>query len=182
MITSLTAVKMAALIAALGVDTLTVASGLGMAGARGSWRIAATLALFEAGMPWLGLLAGAWLGRAFAGAGRLVAVTLLAGVGLYFLLAGERDEEAARRPERWQGWALPAAGLAVSLDELAVGLSLGASGLPLGPATAAIAAQAVVFTWVGLAFGRRLQPLLGEWAERAAGAVLLALAAALLMD
>ena len=74
------------------------------------------------------------------------------------------------------------AGLSVSLDELAVGVSLGVLGAPPGFAFAYIAVQAFVLTFVGLALGQRLGARLGERAELVAGIALALLGVALFVS
>jgi manganese efflux pump family protein len=62
--------------------------------------------------------------------------------------------------------------VSISLDELAVGFSIGLIGVPIALTVILIAAQAFVFTFVGLTFGSKIKPYLGEWAEKLAGIVL----------
>jgi manganese efflux pump family protein len=63
------------------------------------------------------------------------------------------------------------AGLGVSMDELAVGFSMGAGGLPVPGTIAAIALQAFVVTYVGILIGKRLGAKLGRKTSRIAGLV-----------
>ncbi|MCY0902216.1 MAG: manganese efflux pump [Firmicutes bacterium] len=67
------------------------------------------------------------------------------------------------------GWPLLVMALGVSLDELAVGFSIGLIGVPVLQTVLLIALQAFIWTMVGLQFGRALRPWLGEWTERLAG-------------
>ena len=73
-------------------------------------------------------------------------------------------------------------GLSISLDELAIGFTLGLLGLPVGLVIALIAVQAFLFTQLGLRLGHRLGSGFGEAAERIAGVALSALAIALLTE
>jgi putative Mn2+ efflux pump MntP len=79
------------------------------------------------------------------------------------------------------GVAVVALGLSVSLDELAIGFSLGLLSVPIVPAIVLIAAQAFVVSQVGFALGRRVGEATREGAERLAGAVLIVIAGALLV-
>jgi len=92
------------------------------------------------------------------------------------LREGSRGENAtgvtvphgsARLAQR--GWPLLVMALGVSIDELAVGFSIGLIGVPVLWTVLLIALQAFIWTLVGLQFGRVLRPWLGEWAERLAG-------------
>jgi putative Mn2+ efflux pump MntP len=180
---------------AFGVDTLAVSAGLGlMGGARLPWRLVATFALFEGAMPVVGAVAGVVLGERLARAGVLVGAALLAALGVKELLEAWREGRESREREREAPGdgepaaargapeslpALAAAGLSVSLDELAGGFALGAGGLPLSLLLPAFALQAALFTWLGIAAGARLRRLAGRYGEFAAGAAFLAVAAAL---
>lgn len=177
--------KVVALLLPLSLDTFAVAAAIGMAGAGGGrwWRLRLGLlfAAFEGGMPLLGLLAGAGLGRALGGVADYAAIAALALLGLYMLRGGEGDEEGrARRLARTHGAALLGLGLSVSLDELAMGFTLGLLQVPLVPAIALVAGQAFVASQVGLALGGRVGESVREVAERGAAVVLLGLAALLL--
>jgi len=72
-------------------------------------------------------------------------------------------------------------GLSVSLDELAIGFSLGLLNVPIVPAIVLIAAQAFVVSQVGMALGGKVSEAPREGTERLAGAVLLAIAGILLI-
>jgi len=60
----------------------------------------------------------------------------------------------------------------VSLDELAVGFSLGVLRVPLGPALGYIALQAFALTFIRLSWGTRIARRFGEKAELLGGVVL----------
>lgn len=167
-----------ALILPLALDTFAVSATLGMQGlSRGDRaRITALFTTFEGGMPVVGVLAGASLGRVLGGWAAWIAVAVLAGAGLLMLLGGEGDEDRVRRLARSRGPIQLALGLSISLDELAIGFTLGLLRLPLWAACLAIALQAALVTQLGLRLGRRVGEGLRENAERVAGAALVFLA------
>lgn len=76
--------------------------------------------------------------------------------------------------------ALVLVGLSVSLDELAMGFSIGLLRLPIALAVVLIGAQAFLAAQLGLRLGSRLGSGVAEIAERLAGFALLALAAFLM--
>lgn len=195
-----------ALLASLGLDTFAVAVGLGVSGLpRARWiRVGVTLACFEGIMPVLGLLAGrhaaGFLGvlAAYVAGGLLV---VLGGLEIRDAVGELREEHvrratpvetevlsnqasAAGRPDATRGFrqwrATLVTGMSVSLDELAVGFSLGVLHVALGPALAFIAVQAFGLTLLGLFVGNRVGARLGERAELAAGILLVLLGIALL--
>ena len=73
------------------------------------------------------------------------------------------------------GLALIGLGLSISLDELAMGFTIGLLHLYIIAAVVLIGAQAFVVAQLGLRLGSRLGEAAREWAERLAGIALLAL-------
>ncbi|MCX7572214.1 manganese efflux pump [Tumebacillus sp. DT12] len=169
----MTFMKWLALLFTLGLDTLALSIALGLANVPQRWRIALTFALAEALMPTVGYLLGhtvsLWLGTY----GPWIGVVAVLGVGVWLLF--ENDDEDGLFHKGAAGWVLFLTALTISLDELAVGFSIGLGRLlavPVGWTMLAMAVQAFLFTWLGLTFARRLKPFLGEAAEKAGGIIL----------
>jgi putative Mn2+ efflux pump MntP len=175
--------RVIALILPLCLDTFAVAAALGMTRPTGAQRIRYSLlfAAFEGGMPVIGLLVGAGLGKVIGGWSEYVAIAALAIFGAYMLWSRDNDEERVQKLAGGQGLAVIAVGLSVSLDELAIGFSLGLLNVPIIPAIVLIAAQAFVVSQVGFALGSRVGEATREGAERLAGAVLIVIAGTLLL-
>jgi putative Mn2+ efflux pump MntP len=175
--------RVIALILPLCLDTFAVAAALGMTRPTRAQRIRFSLlfAAFEGGMPVIGLLVGAGLGRVIGDWSEYVAIAALVGLGAYMLWVRKDDEERVRKLAASRGPAVIALGLSVSLDELAIGFSLGLLNVPIVPAIVLIAAQALVVSQVGFALGSRVGAAAREGAERLAGAVLIVIAGALLV-
>jgi manganese efflux pump family protein len=175
--------KLIALVVPLGLDTFAVAAALGTVGvsAAGRLRITLLFTAFEAGMPLLGLALGAPLGAAAGGTADYVAIGVLLAFGLYTVLVSDRDEDKRlARFTQVHGAGALVLGISISLDELAIGFTLGLLRLPAGAVIALIAVQTVVVTQLGLRLGNRLSETLREGAERLAGAVLTGLGLVLL--
>ena len=175
--------RVIALILPLCLDTFAVAAALGMTRPTGAQRIRFSLlfAAFEGGMPVIGLVVGAGIGRVIGDWSEYVAIAALVGLGAYMLWARDDDEERVQKLAASRGPAVIALGLSVSLDELAIGFSLGLLNVPIVPAIVLIAAQAFVVSQVGFALGGRISEATREGAERLAGAVLIVIAGALLV-
>ena len=169
----------------LGLDTFAVSAALGIRGVTRRERLQLSLLMsgFETAMPVVGLLLGHGLGRLIGGAADYVAAAALLGLGAYLLLAGEAAEE--RRVSAFagmRGLALLALGLSISLDELAMGFTIGLLGLSIVAAVILIGAQAFVVAQLGLRLGARAGEAGREWAERLAGVSLVGLGALVLVE
>jgi manganese efflux pump family protein len=178
--------KAVALIVPLGLDTLAVAAALGVAGLPRDRRLPVSVLLtsFEAAMPLVGLVAGATIGHAISGAAEYLAIAVLLGFGWYMVAGEEHEGEEARLAAMARGGGPAAVALAfsVSLDELAIGFSLGLLDVPLVPVLIAIAVQAFAASQIGLRIGGRVSEAVREGTERLAGLLLAALAVVLLIE
>jgi putative Mn2+ efflux pump MntP len=67
--------------------------------------------------------------------------------------------------------------LSISLDSLGIGVALTAAAIPLTPLLITVSITTTAFTLIGLAFGSRLGEAYERGSERAAGVILLVLAA-----
>lgn len=169
----------------LGLDTFAVAAALGMRGlpARERLRVSLVMSTFEMAMPVVGLLLGHALGRLIGNAADYLAIAVLAALGVWMLLHQDDDEsERVGRLASGHGLAVVALGLSISLDELAIGFTIGLLHLSVWLAIALIGAQAFLFAQLGLRLGTRLNESLRERAEQAAGLALIALAALLAVE
>ena len=171
--------KLAAFVLPLGVDTFAIAAAIGAAGVKpdARRRITALFVAFEAGMPLIGLTLGAPLAHLIGDVADYAAGAVLLAVGAWILF-GEDDEDEEKRVRSFtdaRGPALIALGLSISMDELAVGFTLGLSRLPVPVVIAAIAVQTAVAAQLGLRLGARLSERSREAAEKAAGVALAAL-------
>jgi putative Mn2+ efflux pump MntP len=175
--------KLIALILPLGLDTFAVAATLGLAApsARERLRISLLFSAFEGAMPLIGLALGAPLGHAIGSSADYLAIAVLLTFGLYTLLRHEDDDQLARLTAARGAGAL-LLGLSVSLDELAIGFTLGLLRVPVIPVIIAIAAQAFVITQAGMRLGTRLSDRIRDGAERLAGVALSVLALTLLIE
>jgi putative Mn2+ efflux pump MntP len=150
-----------------------VAGSLGQANTvRPVFRLSFHFGLFQFLMPVLGWLAGMTLERLIQGYDHWVAFALLAFVGLRMIQSALFGREEAR-PDPSHGWTLVMLSVAVSIDALAVGLSLGVLGISvwypaviIGVVTSVLSLAAL---WIGHQFGSRL----GKPVEVIGGVVLI---------
>jgi manganese efflux pump family protein len=177
--------KLLALVLPLGLDTFAVAAALGMTGIEPARRLRASVlfSCFEGGMPLIGMALGVPLAHTIGGAADYVAIGVLLTFGLCALLGSEEQTEA-RLAEFAQvrGAGALLLGLSISLDELAIGFTLGLLHVSPLLVIPLIALQAFIVTQLGLRLGSRLSERVREMSERLGGAVLTGLAVGLLAN
>jgi putative Mn2+ efflux pump MntP len=171
----------------LGLDTFALSTVLGVLPLARSrrLRIAVVFAAAEGLMPAVGLVVGLPLGHALGRYASYVAGALLIGIGGWVWWnswreqAGNEDDEAARIMSAASAsiWSLMGLALSISLDELAVGFSIGLLGLPLAPILLLIALQALLVSLAGQWIGRHLGQRVGPYAEQLVGPILCLLGA-----
>jgi uncharacterized membrane protein YfcA len=106
----------------------------------------------------------------------LAAATLI-GVGAWMLLSDDEDAEQdkARRLSTAHGWTVMGLGIGIGLDELAMGFSLGLTGLSVTEVVIAMAVQAFIAVQLGLRLGARVGERVREGVERVAAVALILL-------
>ena len=178
--------KLLAFVLPLGLDSFAVAAAVGAVqetGARERLRISLVFVAFEGGMPLIGLALGSALARGIGHIADYLAAAAVIGVGAWVLLAGGTDEEQnAGRLASSRGLAMVALGISISLDELAIGFSIGLTHLPIAAVIVAIALQALIAAQLGLAVGTQIGERWRERAEQAAGTALILLGGYLIIE
>ena len=169
----------------LGLDTFAMSAALGASGVqrRERLRISLLLSSFEMAMPVVGLLLGRGLGSALGSVADYIAIVVLAGVGVWMLISDEGGETAqVSELSSRRGLALLALGVSISLDELAMGFTIGLIGLSIWLALTLISLQAFAVAQIGLRLGAHLSERYREAAEKLAGLALIGLAILLLVE
>jgi len=178
--------KLLAFVLPLGLDSFAVAAAIGAAQVTAVWqrlRISLVFVIFEGGMPLIGLALGAALARGLGQVAGYLAGAAVIAIGAWMLLAADKDEdERASRLTSSRGLALIALGLSISLDELAIGFTIGLAHLPVTAVIVAIALQAFVAAQLGLALGAKIGERWRERAEQVAGIALILLGAYLIAE
>jgi manganese efflux pump family protein len=162
--------------ASLGLSNFAAAIAIGVSGvdARTRLRVGIVFGLFEAGMPLLGLLLGHGLVRTLGHSARWIGAVLLIATGLYTLIQAFRHHHGGGTTgAAVQGLGkLLVSGLALSIDNLAVGFALGTYHVALLTAAVLIGAVSVTMALAGLELGRLLGTKIGERGEALGGIVL----------
>ena len=180
--------------ASVGMSNFGAAIAIGVSGVdtRTRLRVGLIFGAFESGMPVVGLIIGNQLAAPLGHAARWLGAALLIAVGGYALIAAVR---AGRLPRgaaasqhgvavgRAPGLAgtgrLILSGLALSLDNLAVGFALGTYSTSIAAGAITIGAVSVVLSLLGLELGARIGNAVGERGEQLAGLVLISVGIAI---
>ena len=179
--------KLLAFVLPLGLDSFAVAAAIG-ATRPTSWRerlrISVIFVVFEGGMPLIGLGLGSALAHGIGHVADYLAAAAVIAIGAWMLIAGggEDEEEKAGRILTSRGLALVALGISISLDELAIGFSIGLAHLSVTAVIVAIALQAFIAAQLGLAIGAKMSERLRERAEQIAGVALILLGGYLIAE
>ena len=175
---------------ALGLcaDTLAVTMAFGAASGRiglgGHLKIDLTLGLIQAALTALGWVLGAACLQLIESVDHWIAFGLLLFIGVKMIIEAVRPAEEEKADLMHFG-PLVVAGIATSIDALAVGISLAMMSLPavkLGVTFGAIFAVTAIVAAVGLIGGRAFEKVLGRKAGIAAGIILIAIGVKILLE
>jgi len=161
---------------AVGLGNFGASIGIGLSGVASATRIKVSLVfgVFEAGMPLVGLLAGRGAAHALGDAARYAGGALLVAIGAWQLIQTARLSRRGVPAPPIATSRLILTALALSMDNLVVGFSLGVEHVSVLAAVAVFAAVSVGLSLLGLEFGRRLAAAVEVGSQYLAGAVLVA--------
>ena len=162
----------------LGLSNFAAAIGIGVAGVdtRTRVRVGIVFGIFEAGMPILGLALGHSLASTLGQSAHWVGAGLLIATGAYALIQAIRAEPAgaaAAPADQPKLGRLLVTGIALSIDNLAVGFALGTYHVSLLLAAAVIGTVSVVMSLAGLELGARIGVRAGQRGELIGGLILI---------
>jgi manganese efflux pump family protein len=169
--------------ASLGLSNFAASVGIGVGGVDGRTRLRVGIVFgsFETVMPLLGLLLGRSLAGTLGRDAHWVGAGLLIATGAYALLqaarpAGGHGKQAATGQRTGR---LVVTGIALSVDNLAVGFALGTYHVGLIMAVLVIGAVSVTMSLAGLELGRPLGVRVGRRGEIVGGLVLVGVGVAI---
>ena len=166
----------------LGLSNFAAAIGIGISGtsARTRLKVGIIFGLFETGMPIAGLALGHGLAQALGHSARWISAGLLIATGAWAVAQAVRgDRQAAPAPDGQRSGRLVITGLAISVDNLAVGFALGAFHVNLAVAAVTIGGISVALSLIGLELGAQIGARAGQRGELLGGLVLVAVGAAI---
>jgi putative Mn2+ efflux pump MntP len=138
-------------------------------------RIAIVFGLFETGMPIIGLLLGHQIANSLGGHANLIGSLLLVAAGIYVIASAlEKKDKPKVRPNPANKFGkLMISGLALSIDNLIIGFSLGTHHESILLASVIIGVSSVVLSLIGLEIGSRLSSKVEGRSEKISGIILI---------
>lgn len=169
----------------MAVDAFVVCLSVGtqpeLRGPRPAFRLSFHFGLFQFLMPILGWLTGSTIEPLIRNIDHWVAFALLAIVGGRMIHASRQNEEAPMG-DASRGWILVVLSIAVSIDALAVGLSLGLVGISVGYPALFIGLITAALSLIGLRIGSTAGRRLGKPVEFIGGLVLIGIGVRIVID
>ena len=141
-------------------------------GPRPAFRLSFHFGLFQFIMPVLGWLAGRTVEPLIRSYDHWIAFGLLGFVGLRMIFGAVRGEES-QPADPSRGWTLVLLSIAVSIDALAIGLSLGVLGISVWYPAFIIGLVTLALSLAGLRLGQNFGQRLGKPVEIIGGLVLI---------
>jgi putative Mn2+ efflux pump MntP len=162
----------------LSLDNFRVAIALGTVpfGLKRALQVAVVFGLWDGIMPLIGLLIGRQIGDAVGNVAELIGAAALGGYGLFLLISALRNPEPDELDHPWALFGIP---LALSLDNLFAGASLGVLGLSPWSAAAVFGVMTALLSLVGLQVGRVAARLIRIRSDLLSGVALIIAAIAL---
>lgn len=161
----------------LAMDAMAVCLGIAAAGlsagGRARFRLAFHFGLFQFLMPVIGWFAGTSIERFIAVFDHWVAFALLSFVGVRMIRAGLREEGESYATDPSRGITLVMLSVAVSIDALAVGLSLAMVHISIWYPGVIVGVVTGALSMLGLLLGDRIGTRFGHRMEIAGGVILL---------
>ncbi|MBN2386941.1 MAG: manganese efflux pump [Anaerolineales bacterium] len=161
----------------MAMDAFTVCLGAGtsgqVCGPRPTFRLAFHFGLFQFLLPIVGWFAGTTIAAYIQAYDHWIAFGLLAFVGLRMIRSGLDPNGEAKKNDPSRGWTLVMLSIAVSIDALAIGLSLAFLGVLVWYPAIVIGLVTGLLSWLGLRLGNGAGRLWGKRVEILGGLMLI---------
>lgn len=161
----------------MAMDAFAVCLGVGAArkseGSRATFRLSFHFGLFQFLLPVVGWFAGLTFVRYIEAFDHWVAFLLLAFVGGRMLISGSNGEVETHKNDPSRGWHMVLLSVAVSIDALAIGLSLALINVDIWYPAVVIGVVTSLMSLLGLRLGNRLGRKFGKRMEIIGGIVLI---------
>jgi manganese efflux pump family protein len=171
---SFTEIILVALALAVDAFTVGVAVGITHRKPRQVFRLSFHFGLFQALLPTIGAVLGDWMSSLISSVSHWVAFVLLALVGGKMIYESSGDDDSfAKDPTR--GVQLIMLSMAVSIDALAVGFTLGLEDVSIALVVSVVGVVAALMTLLGMLLAGKFAARISHRLEPLAGIVLIGL-------
>lgn len=163
--------KLIVLIMTLGIDALLVIISFGLIGKMSKYKVAGIVALAECTLLLIGMKLGQLLESSFLGSwAPVIGALMLMGIGIYNILFNDDNNE---KNNKLMSTAFVFVIIGVSIDEMAVGVSIGLLGFPILFVLTITIIKSFIYTLAGLTIGIKLKRFLDKWTatDKIAGCV-----------
>ena len=161
----------------MAMDAFAVCLGAGTggqaSGPRPTFRLAFHFGLFQFLLPIMGWFAGTTIVEYIEAYDHWIAFGLLTFVGVRMIASGLDLNGDDKKNDPSRGWTLVILSIAVSIDALAIGLSLAFLGISVWYPATVIGLITGLLSWLGLRIGDRVGRLWGKRMEIIGGLVLI---------
>jgi manganese efflux pump family protein len=161
----------------MAMDAFAVCLGAGAqtrtSGPRPVFRLVFHFGLFQFLMPVIGWFAGTTIVSYISAYDHWVAFGLLAFVGIRMIRSGIDPNDGEQKKDPSRGLTLVLLSIAVSIDALAIGLSLGLVGVVIWYPAGVIGVVTGLISWLGIFLGNRLGQKFGKRMEIIGGIILI---------
>lgn len=159
----------------VGLGNLAASIAIGLSGVNRSdrIRIGVVFGLFETGMPIIGIVLGHQLANVLGSNASHIGGALLVFTGLYIIIQAILNKQHHVKHAATLGSKkLLLTGLALSIDNLVIGFSLGTADVALVGAVISIGVMSVLLSLIGLEIGNRLKASVSGYSELFSGGIL----------
>jgi putative Mn2+ efflux pump MntP len=173
---------------AMSADAFAAAIGKGAAMTRPRWsqalRAGVVFGVVEAITPVIGWLLGSAASRFIEAWDHWVAFTLLAALGVHMIWQALQpvEEDAVAKDTNGSVFKLAVAGLATSIDAMAVGVGLAFADVHIAIVAIVIGLCTFAMVTLGVMLGRALGVIIGKRAEIAGGVILIVVGSVILYE
>jgi len=149
---------------------------------RQATKIAICMAFFQAFLPLIGWWIGTSIHHLISDFDHWIALLLLSALGIKMIIEGLKHEDDRQPFNPFQFSVLVTISLATSIDALIVGIPLGFSDVNISLAIAIIGFCTYLMAMLGMLFGKKAGPILGQRMEIFGGIMLICVGVKILLE
>ena len=147
------------------------------------FRLSFHFGLFQFLMPIIGYHFGLLIEKIISKYGHWVVLAVLSFIGIKMIYQSfSDDKENNDKNDPSKGMTLILLSVATSIDAAAIGLSMATIKLPIVLPAIIIGLTCIIFSILGIVIGKKIGMVIGKWAERLGGLILIAIGVKVLLE